>query len=81
MSNYILTLCLLSSIPAFSFFSSFEYGIAIVNIMFHYTAQFEFQGLNWYVAYPSNSVAARQNAQKGPQRGHRNRVKILEKHD
>jgi post-GPI attachment to proteins factor 2 len=32
---------------AFTFFSAFEYGIAIVNIAFHFTATKEFQHMSW----------------------------------
>lgn len=37
---------------AFSFFSAFEYGIALTNIAFHYTAATDFKGNYWYVGLP-----------------------------
>ncbi len=40
---------------AFSFFSTFEYGIAITNIGFHYTAAEDFKGTMWYVGLPKST--------------------------
>lgn len=39
---------------AFSFFSACEYGIAITNIGFHYTAATDFRGRYWYIGVPTS---------------------------
>lgn len=41
----IFCLCIYNT--AFSMFSACEYGIAIVNILFHFTAVVEFQDTAW----------------------------------
>ena len=40
---------------AFSFFSVCEYGIAITNIGFHYTAATDFKKNYWYLGAPPDS--------------------------
>jgi len=45
---------------AFSFFSAFEYAIALINIAYHYTAVMDFKGMYWYFGMPrvSNGSAS-----------------------
>ncbi len=46
-------------LAAFSFFSACEYGIAVTNIGFHYTAAADFKGAYWYLGTPSSVAAVR----------------------
>ncbi|KAI0221951.1 Post-GPI attachment to proteins factor 2-like [Lamellibrachia satsuma] len=46
---------------AFSIFSVCEYGIALMNMAFHYTGATDFRGSYWYVASPGDCIQETSN--------------------
>jgi len=50
---------------AFSVFALCEYGIAFVNMAFHYTGAIDFRDSCWFVAAPGDNVQETSNNHNG----------------